>query len=167
MPEQVTITISKSLFERLQLLSVPLIDTTDTVIERLLDLWDSYSLEKSVKKSKTNSTSSITPLLWKSSRGDVLPVGKELKGTYLGKSFTAHIERGGIRFNGKLYDNLSPAAIAAKNFSGTKGKAANTNGRGFWKFQDPATGQWVPVSVLRPKHRLNADELLAELGNAT
>lgn len=164
MAEQVTVAISKPVFERLQRLAAPLVDTTDIIIERLLDYWEARPIEKT---SPVNSPSVATTVLWKSSRGDVLPVGTELRGTYLGKTFTAQVERTGIRFHGKLYDNLSPAAIAAKNLAGTKGKAASTNGRDFWRFQDPTTGQWVPVSVLRPSHRINADELLAELEKST
>jgi len=164
MSELVTGAISKPVFERLQKLAAPLVDTTDTVIERLLSFWESRSTEKATP---INSSSTATSVFWKSSRGDALPVGMELRGPYLGKTFTAQVERGGIRFHGKLYENLSPAATAAKNLAGTKGKAANTNGRDFWKFQDPATGQWVPVSVLRPSHRINSDELLAELEKMT
>lgn len=160
MSELLTVAISRPVFERLQRHAAPLVDTTDTVIERLLDFWESHPTEKAAP---LNSRSTATPALWRSSRGDALPVGTELRGTYLGKAFTAHVERGGIQFDGKLYDNLSPAAIAAKNLAGTKGKAASTNGRGFWKFQEPITAQWVPVSVLRPSHRINSDELLAEL----
>lgn len=160
MTEQVTVAISRPIFERLQKLAAPLVDTPDIVIARLLDHWEAHPIEKTPPH---NSYLIATRVFWKSSRGDVLPVGTELRATYLGKTFTAQVERPGIRFHGKLYDNLSPAAIAAKNLAGTKGKAASTNGRDFWKFQDPATGQWVPVSVLRPSHRINADELLAEL----
>lgn len=160
MSELITVAISKPLFERLQKLAAPLVDTTDTVIERLLDFWESRLAEKIVP---TNSSSTATPALWKSSRGDELLVGKELRGVYRDKTFTAHVERGGIRFHGKLYDNLSPAAIAAKNLVGTKGKAASTNGRDFWKLQDTTSGQWIPVSALRPSHRINSGELLAEL----
>jgi hypothetical protein len=160
MSEQVSVAISRPIFERLQKHASPLVDTTDTVIERLLDYWESHPRAKTPLN---NSSSSATQQLWKSSRGDVLPVGKELKGTYLGKTYTAVVERGGIRFHGKLYDNLSPAAIAAKHLAGTTGKAASTNGRDFWRFRDPATDQWVPVSVLRPSHRIDANELLAEL----
>lgn len=160
MSEHVKVVISKPVFERLQKHAAPLVDTTDNVIERLLDFW-----EKRPKETKPTKQSNLvaTPQLWKSSRGDALPVGKELRGTYLGKSYVAVVERGGIRFNGKLYDNLSPAAIAAKHLAGTTGKAASTNGRDFWKFRDPATSQWVPVSVLRPSHQISASELLAEL----
>lgn len=164
MTEQIAVTISRPVFERLQKFAAPLVDTTDTVIERLLDYWEANS-DRGGTSTKSNST--VTSELWKSSRGDTLPVGTELRGTYLGKTFSARIERAGIRFEGGLYNNLSPAAMAAKNLTGTKGKAASTNGRDFWKFQDPTTGQWIPVSVLRPSHRINSDELLAELERLT
>lgn len=164
MSEQVTVVLSKPVFERLQKLAAPLVDTTDAVILRLLDYWDARPTDSARPE---NSNSESTHALWRSSRGDTLPVGIELRGAYLGKTFIARVERAGIRFDGKLYDNLSPAAIAAKNLAGTKGKAANTNGREFWRFQDPTSGQWVSVSVLRPSHRINSDELLAELDRTT
>lgn len=161
MKEQVSISVSKALFERLQKIAVPFVDTPEIVIQRLLDHWDSHVTEQP-RPSKVRSVA--TSETWKSSRGDVLPVGTTLKSTYLGNSFVAQVERGGIRFQDKLYDNLSPAAIAAKNIAGTTGKAASTNGRDFWKLQDPITSQWIPVSALRPNHhRISADELLAEL----
>lgn len=160
MTEQVTVTISKRAFERLQSLAAPLVDTPSTVVERLLDHWEAHSPEK---QPHSVGNSAVAPAAWRSSRGDVLPVGTELQGSYKGKTFTARVERAGIQFNGKLFSDLSPAANAAKNLEGTKGKAANTNGRTFWKFQDPTTGQWVPVSVLRESHRIDSDELLAEL----
>jgi hypothetical protein len=160
MTEQITVTISKPVFERLQGFAAPLVDTTDTVIGRLLDYWEVNSNNRTMP---TGCNSTVTQELWRSSRGDTLPVGTELRGTYLGKTFSAQVERTGIRFEGKIYNNLSPAAMAAKNLVGTKGKAANTNGRDFWKFQDSTTGQWIPVSVLRPSHRIDSDKLLAEL----
>ena len=160
MTEQIIVTISKPIFERLQRLAAPLVDTTDTVIGRLLDYHEANSKNRTMP---TGSNSTVTQGFWRSSRGDTLPIGIELRGTYLGKNFSAQVERAGIRFEGELYNNLSPAAMAAKHLVGTKGKAANTNGRDFWKFQDPTTGKWIPVSVLRPSHRINSDELLAEL----
>lgn len=160
MSDHIELVISKQVFERLKALAEPLVDTTETVIERLLDCWDAHKSEPTPPQ---NSNFKATESFWRSSRGDVLPVGMALQGTYMGNTFTARVERGGIRLHEMLYDNLSPAAIAVKNLAGTTGKAANTNGREFWKFQDPTTGQWIPVSTLRPSPRINVDELLAEL----
>lgn len=158
--EHIELVISKQLFERLKAHAEPLVDTTETVIERLLDCWDAHKSEPAPLQ---NSYFKAKEAFWRSSRGDVLPIGMELQGTYMGKTFTARVEHGGIRLHETLYDNLSPAAIAVKNLAGKTGKAANTNGRDFWKFQNPITGQWVPVSTLRPSSRINVDELLAEL----
>ncbi len=164
MTEQVSVTISKKIFERLQQVALPLVDTTDSVIGRLLDYWETHS-DRRVPH--VISSSAATQEFWRSSRGDTLPVGTELRGTYLGKTLTAQVERAGVRFEGDLFNNLSPAAIAAKNLVGTKGKAANTNGRDFWKFQDPTNGQWIPVSALRQNHQIDSDKLLAELEKLT
>ena len=62
MSEQVTVAISKPLFERLQRLAAPLVDTTDTVIERLLDFWETRPTKKAAP---ANSPSTATPALWK------------------------------------------------------------------------------------------------------
>jgi hypothetical protein len=73
------------------------------------------------------------------------------------------VARNGIRFNGKDFPTLSAAAIAAKGLSGTRGKAANTNGRSFWSLRDPNTNQWIPISGLRPYQQIDTDKLLEEL----
>lgn len=160
MKNVVEITISKSVFERLQRLASPLVDTTDSILERLLDCWDTSGTAK-----VTPSKNSVAEpkLQWKSSRGLLLPVGTELQGHYKKKTFIALVERDGIRFNGKLYGDLSPAAIAAKTLAGATGTAASESGPRFWRFQHPITGVWQRVETLDRSNRIDPDELLAEL----
>ena len=162
MSEQVQVSISKRVFDRLKALAEPLVDNTDSVIERLLDHWDhgSHSAPEIVK-----SISTVPLEYWVSARGDSLPVGMKLRGSYLNHTYKAEVERAGIRFNGDVFDSLSAAAIAAKQLAGTRGKAANSNGREFWRFQDPTSGRWTPVSALRPGPRIDTRGLLEEIEN--
>jgi hypothetical protein len=159
MSELISVPVSSKVFARLQALSVPLVDDASTVIERLLNHWEANPPNRGPVQAKPK----VTSELWRSARGDVLPVGTPLQATYLSKTLRALVERNGIRFNGKLYGNLTAAGVAAKGHLGRKGRTASTNGRNFWKFQDPATEQWIPVAALRPSHRIDGDALLAEL----
>ena len=157
--------VSAAVYEKLQKLAVPLVDTPSSVIERLIDHWVATAPNE---RGQTNppsgeSASSMAPAqLWRSSRGDTLRVGTSLKGQYLGKTYEAEIEPGGIRFNGELYDNPSAAAVAAKNLAGKTGQGASTNGRDFWRIRDPSTGHWVPISTVQTSP-IDPARLLAEL----
>lgn len=160
MADQIPVPVSRSIFERLQKLAVPLVDSPSTVIERLLHHWEANPPK--AEKSRPSSGNEPTQF-WQSPRGDVLPVGIELQGAYLGRTFHATVDRNGIKFGGKVYDNPSAAGVAAKNQAGTKGDAASTNGRDFWRLRDPETGRWVPISAINSRDKLVAEKLLAEL----
>ena len=160
MSDLVSIPVSKEIFTRLQRLAVPLVDDPSAVIEKLLNHWE-------VRNSEKTSTAAATKAeIWRSDRGDALPVGTPLQASYVGKTFRAIVEKNGIRFNGKIFGSLSAAAIIAKGQCGRKGRTASTNGREFWKFQHPESDQWVPVASLRQSHRveIDTDALLAKLG---
>lgn len=160
MADEVQIRVRRDIFEKLKSLAEPLVDDSSAVIERLIRHW-----EASPPKEKTKTQQSATQELWRSSRGDVLPVGAELEGRYKGRTFAAVVAKNGIRFDSKVFPTLSAAAIAAKGLAGTKGQAANTNGRDFWAVRD-SSGQTVPVSSLRtyqPGFPIDAAKLLAEL----
>jgi hypothetical protein len=151
MSDLVSIPISKAVFERLQKLAIPLVDNPSTVIERLIGFWEARS-GKGLPAGKAGASEDelTRPVkLWRSTRGDTLPVGAALRGQYMDKTYDAVVEADGIRFNGKLYANPTAAAVAEKNIAGTTGLAANTNGRDFWKVRDPDTGQWIAISSLR------------------
>lgn len=162
MSDQISIALPQDVFERLQRVAIPLVDNPSTVIERLLTHWEANPPD-SKEEGAPRLESGTGPQFWQSPRGDVLPVGLELQATYLGKTFHAVVERNGIKFGSKVYDNPSSAGVAAKNQVGTKGDAASTNGRDFWKLRDPETGRWVPISDMNSRNRLVAQKLLAEL----
>lgn len=164
MSDLVNVPISSFVFARLQRLAVPLVDDTSSVIEKLIDYWETNSLDSKTPNVPTAPVAKSD--VWRSLRGDTLPVGATLQAEYLGKTFRATVEKKGIRFNGKVYDSPSAAGVAAKGQFGRTGRAASTDGRTFWKIQDPASGRWVAISTLRPPQHINADALLAELANA-
>lgn len=147
MPDQIDVPISSKVFARLQRLAVPLVDDTNSVIEKLIDHWEASPPRANAAPLAIEKS---TAEVWRSPRGDVLPVGAPLQAEYLGIVFRAMVEKNGIRFAGKLYKNPSAAGVAAKGQLGREGRAASTNGRDFWKIQDPVSEQWLPITALRP-----------------
>ena len=166
MSESISVPISSSVFTRLQRLAIPLVDDTSSVIEKLIDHWEASPPDNSVPNAPQKKTTPSKSEVWRSPRGDTLPVGATLQAEYLGKTFRATVEKKGIRFGGKVYDSPSPAGAAAKGQLGRTGRAASTDGRTFWKIQDPNTGRWVTIASLRPAQHIDADALLAELANS-
>ena len=164
MANSISISITSELFQRLQSLAVPLVDDTSSVIEKLIDHWESNRPDGTTQK--TSASTGARMEVWRSSRGDALPVGTALEAEYLKKTFRAKVEKGGIRLNGQIYDSPSAAGRAAKEQCGRKGAAASTDGRTFWKIQEPNTGRWIPLAALRPAQVIDVEAMLAELGTA-
>lgn len=147
--ETVSVPLQRHIFEKLQRLATPLVDDANSVIERLIAHW-----ERSGKTSGTGQpmqTSTMKALVWHSSRGEAFPVGIQLRGSYLGKTYQAKVTPQGIEFNGKFFDNPSSAGIAVKRSAGTRGRAASTNGWEFWEMLSPENQRWVSIDVLRSK----------------
>ena len=138
----VPVRVKKEVFERLQMLAVPLVENTSDVIERLVKHY-----EGSHPVSPKTHPRSVA--VWRSARGEAFPVGVSLRGAYLGKTYNALVTARGIEFGGVVYDNPSSAGIAAKNSAGISGSAANTNGWRFWEMLDTETQRWVSINTLR------------------
>ena len=158
MSDLVSIQIRKPIFEKLQRLAI-LTGDTSSAIERLIAHWEKPAPAGASMTSKSKEASQF----WHSRTGDVLPVGDRLEGSDLGKIHEAVIERGGIRYNGRLYDSPSAAARAVKQSRGLKGSAANTDGRKFWRIKDPKTHRYVAIKHLSPANRRTVEEMFAEL----
>jgi hypothetical protein len=162
--ETVSIPVSRAIFERLQKMAVPLVDDASTVIERLIDHWES---SPPVGGRSSGSTPPVAngpeAHVWRSSRGEVFPVGAQLRASYRGNELRATITAEGIEFEGKTYDNPSSAGIAAKNSVGVTGDAAATNGWKFWEIQGPGGRHWAPIDELRSR-LASTQEVLAALG---
>ena len=158
----VSVQIRRPVYQKLQRLAV-LTGDESSAIERLISHWENSTPSGSQPPDK-KAASEVQ--YWHSSRGDILQVGEILQGTDGRKIHQAIIERDGIRFpinNGILHASLSAAARAVKHARGLKGTSASTDGRKFWKVRDPKTNRWVPISVLRPAHKIDVEKLLAEL----
>jgi hypothetical protein len=145
--DSVPVPIQRQVFEKLQKLAVPLVDDASSVIERLIKHWEKTAPQSFPPTSPERQQSAV----WYSSRGEVFPVGAQLRGTYLGKTYHAKITAQGIEFNGVVYDNPSSAGIAVKRAAGTKGRAASTNGWDFWEMLNPDSQRWVSIDILRSK----------------
>jgi len=157
--ETIQIAVRQAVFQKLQKLAVPLVDDTNSVIERLIEHWEK-------NPAPVSSAAKLVPKeqqFWISSRGEALPVSAELRARYLGKTYFAKVTRDGIEYNGKTYNNPSAAAIAVKNTAGTKGGSAATNGWDFWEIYSPQTKQWVPILALRKAKKVDVEALLQEL----
>lgn len=148
--ETVQLSVKKEVFESLQRLAEPLVDDTNSVIERLINHWEG---RPSMPETKIMSIKlPQPPTEWRSARGERFPIGAKLRARYLRHPFEAIVTTRGIEFNGKVYNNPSSAGIAAKVSVGTTGNAANTNGWDFWEMLEPATNCWVSINALRAKN---------------
>ena len=136
----VNIKINKKVFERLQSLAVPLVDDSDSIIERLIDHWTN---NPPVKRGK-NATE-----MWASARGEKLPVGLKLRANHKGHLYTASVLKSGIFVGSEECSSPSAAAIHAKNISGLIGSSASTNGWKFWEYYDEEANAWKSLETLR------------------
>ena len=161
--ETVSVPVSRAIFERLQKLAIPLVDDASAVIERLIDHWESSPPVSGGSSGSTPPVANGPDVhVWRSSRGEVFPVGAQLRASYRGNEFRATITAEGIEFGGKIYDNPSSAGIAAKNSVGVTGDAAATNGWKFWEIQGPGGRHWAPIDELRSR-LASPQEVLAAL----
>ena len=144
--EHINLPLKREVFERLKALAEPLVDDASSVVERLIDHWETTRANSRVTARPSVATNAA---VWRSARGEKFVVGTRLRAKYLSHTFEATVTVAGIEFKGKKFDNPSSAGIAAKESVGTKGSAANTNGWDFWEMQDPETKQWVSINLLR------------------
>lgn len=78
----------------------------------------------------------------------ILPEGLRLFKEYKGIMFNAEVAKGGkIKFNEKIYNSSSAAAIAAIQNTGSSRKTED--GWQFWKYKDPITGEEKLLDELR------------------
>ena len=155
--ESIPVPIRKDVFERLQGLATPLVDDVNSVLLRLIDSWQRTRGEVPQQQASVVAPSvahqitpqTPTPTMWRSSRGEQLPIGLELSGRYRRQTFKAKVTAVGIEFNGKTYDNPSTAAMAAKKLGGASDEAAPENGWTWWFMQSDVPNKWVAIDGLR------------------
>ena len=142
---KVTVTLSQETFDKLQLIAIPLIDDTDSVIGRLINYWNTNSPQDNTPNAQNPEEIKV----WISARGEQFPVGLKLRSNYLGHTYEAEVTPTGIKFDGEIFDNPSSAGIAVKRKAGASRKAANTNGWSFWEMQNTQSGRWESINLLR------------------
>ena len=84
----------------------------------------------------------------RSNNKSILPVGLKIYKEYKNIKLEAEIiENNKIKFNGKIYNSPSSAAVAAIQSTGSN--RATEDGWRFWKYKDPTTGEENILDVLR------------------
>jgi len=167
MSPSVQIEISEDIFRRLQAMAKPFVDSPNTVITQLLDFREAAAKINTGKPPAPKKEPALPSeaRFFVTSRGEKIPLGK-LRAVYglrgqRKHEFSAEVTSLGIKFLGVLYDNPSPAGIAAKESVGAEGTAASTNGWDFWEYFNPASGSWVSIDTFRgkPEPKLNLADL--------
>ena len=136
-----------------------------SAIERLIEHWEQNQAWGKARDDKAAVAAKLPHVEnWRTSNGDVLPVGAPLFAPYAGKIYEAVVVKGGIEFEGKVYDSPTSAGRAVKKKArGLVGSAASTNGREFWRLRDPSNGQLIAIKDLNPGPQIDTDELLREI----
>ena len=81
-------------------------------------------------------------------RNEVLRVGMKLKKMYKGKEFVAEvIDNQKISFNGKIYNSVSMAAVAAIRSTGSK--RTTEDGWRWWTYKNLDSGKYESIDELR------------------
>ena len=147
--------LEHDVFERLQALAKPFVDTPSSVIRRLLDEYKDN--EKQLDTDDANVAKQVSVnQVYITSRGVRLHLGR-LQATYRRRGdskthrFEAEVTPKGIKFDGQIFDDPSPAGIRAKKLAGAEGTAASTNGWEFWEYFDEQKRKWISIDVFRKK----------------
>lgn len=160
--KSVSIELDRDVFEALQRLAKPFVDTPSSVIKRLIE--HVFRLEEEGARIEAQ----ISKKGFTSSRGATIPFGN-LRATYKPRGgnrafkFEATVTSEGIEFDGEVFDSLSSAGIHAKKLAGAKDSASRTNGWEFWEFYDSETNSWVLVDSFRQRQNIN-EFTLKDLG---
>lgn len=135
------IEVSPVVYAQLAAIAVPLVDTVDDVIVRLIKHWN--RTKKQRQEVETNFF--VTP------EGEYLPMGLAMIGSYHSEVFEAVVTDKGIKVAGlpQPFLNLSRAAVAVKKSRGAAGNSAQSNGWLFWRFRDTGTDKLTPMDAWR------------------
>lgn len=139
--ETINVQLHEPVFTRLQTYATPLVDDVNSVIVKLMDAYDG---------GLTGRASDVK--LWRSTRGETLPIGTKMRKIVGDQSVFAIVTEGGIKVAGldHPFDSPSAAAVAAKPLLGLTESAEN--GWNWWQCQK-APNLWVPLNMLRSRTR--------------
>jgi hypothetical protein len=145
MGNNIQVSIDSDVFKRLQEIATPLVDDVNTVIKKLINLWE----EKEKKSVNPQVVDEPAEKYWVDSRGASFLVGLKLRASYYNQKFDALITDKGISFLDKVFDSPSAAAMHAKRVAGAKSSSICTNGWKFWEYFDAKKGRWLQIDDLR------------------
>ncbi len=145
MGNNIQVSIDSDVFKRLQEIATPLVDDVNTVIKKLINLWE----EKEKKSVNPQVVDEPAEKYWVDSRGASFPVGLKLRASYYNQKFDALITDKGISFLDKVFDSPSAAAMHAKRVTGANSSSICTNGWKFWEYFDAKKGRWLQIDNLR------------------
>jgi hypothetical protein len=156
--ETVSLTISAETFARLQSYAVPLVDTNDTILQRLCDHWDTSLPPKSGYRRHVIDAPLTAPeqACFKTSRGVELPIPLSLYAEYAGKRIDVTVTKDGFEYNGKYFNDPSSVAVAVKKDLGASDTTASTNGWTFWML-DGRPGLPQSLDTIRQAWRIDQD----------
>lgn len=144
----VIVELDQDVFEALQRMAKPLVDTPSSVIKRLIE--QTLRSSQDALRSESSTREKEGALF----RNATIPFGN-LRAMYKPRNgnkvfrFDAQVTSKGIEFDGKIFDNPSSAGIHAKKLAGIKGSASSTNGWAFWEYYDSEANSWVLIDKFR------------------
>lgn len=151
--DTISIAIPISTFERLQAEAVPLVDTIDSVLLRLLKHYEAHvPVKPGLTRYVANMPSREDAKTFRTSRGVVLPI-MSLHAKYDGKVIDIQLTKDGFEWNGQRFDDPSSVAVAVKKSMGASDTTASTNGWRFWYIGDSKTVNADLLDTLRPGRR--------------
>lgn len=127
--------ISDETFRRLQSRAVAFVDKPEDVIRRLLD-----ATEGSAPPALPKHNPVVGDLV---SRVGRIPAGSQLRAVYKRVPFHAEVTNGRVLWNGRQYDSLSSAAVAAIRSTGSS--RHTENGWRWWEVRVPGDERWIPA----------------------
>lgn len=109
---------------------------------------DAYLFNPVINLKNMEKSSEHKPISERSNNKSILPVGLKIYKEYKNIRLEAEIiENNKIKFNGKIYNSPSSAAVAAIQSTGSK--RSTEDGWRFWKYKDPKTGKEELLDELR------------------
>jgi hypothetical protein len=137
LPANVVIRVDSEVFEALKTHAVPLEDTANSVLRKILRL---DPMQGPVTSVAAGNGMQGRPLVTKD--GTTLSHGTRLRGRSQGRDHDAEVVDGLVLYKGQKYRSLSRAASEACG-------GASVSGPEFWSACLPGETEWVPVASLR------------------
>lgn len=133
------IEIDNEVWKELQKRAIPLVDTPNSVLRKLLELGN-VNISQTIDGAKPENYS-FAELLTSPNIIDSLE-GKRIWRKYKGRDYYAEVRNGKYIIDDKTFDSPSGAAMYVS-------KGVPINGWTFWRYLNSINNQWLPISELR------------------